>query len=672
MKKFFYLAAVAVTALFSACSDNGVTELKQPATDLGVVFNEQGNAFFSVNINVPDVSAATRAAGQDGPGLDDRNFNDGVANEYNIENATLLLFGQKAGMTSERDYELISYYNLAPEDWTPDGNPQITQNRTSVVKVSKTNTQGYTGLWALVLANKMNYVTIDGDEDAPVIKYRNSSSGTVGSYVVATPAGDKLTYGEIADLQITERHRNYKTSAFFMSNMPYTSGVPADYNADHDLTVKTLYQVNTAMLYTSKETAQSNAAAVTVNIERSLAKVEVLKSSSFDNTTEVEGIEADVKGWFVDNTNPSTSLMRNCYEGTAASPSYAYLSYKTHVTNPAPASWSNYRFVSGNIVSTGCHRTFWAVDHNYNIPATNLITKKNTVVDTEMMKFDVEGNVLSGSLREMGSYYYCTENTFDVEHQTEPNTTRVVVAATFNGGKEFYTVSTKEGTIYTEITTPVAMTAAQHLQDYIKDEVVKRSINQAWAEYYLANPANLKSCIEVAFEYDNAPAGSKGTPTAGKLKAVISLNETALASELKAGAEYTTAIAISHWPADNNTTLNGSSYVYNYYAGGAAYYSIKIKHFGDTETPWLGLVGMHNTVESNYGTPNVKASQSYLGRYGVVRNSWYNITVTGIRQIGSPTVPDTPDVPDDTVEQYLKYTINVTPWRIYTQSEKLQ
>ncbi|MBQ0048966.1 MAG: Mfa1 fimbrilin C-terminal domain-containing protein [Bacteroidales bacterium] len=665
MKKVFYFAAVAATMLFTACSENNLAEQDVVVENsLGSVFNEQGNAFFNVNINIPDVASASKADGDEVLGEDDRNFNDGEKNEYNVENATLLLFGQKEDQTNERDYELISYYNLTPGDWEKNDQAQITQSRTAVVKVSKTNTEGYTALWALVLANKMNYVTIEGEENAPVLKYRTSEQATA-AYTEVSPKGEKLTYGEIADLQITERHRNYKTSAFFMSNMPYTA---ATANGTESLEVKTLYWVNTQALYTSKEKAEDSDPAVVINIERSLAKVEVKTATDFDETTEVEKLKAKVEGWFVDNTNPKTSLMRNCAEPTDP---FAYLNYQS-AFNP---KYAGYRFVSNGYVTPGCFRTFWAVDHNYNEDATDLISKKNTVATIDMMKFDVDGNVLSGSLREMGSYYYCTENTFDVAHQTEENTTRVIVAATFNDEKDFYTVSTQEGDIYKETGKEGEegyVSAADNLKEYIKNEVVRRSINQAWAEYYLTDPSTLKNYIDVTFSYNNN-AENPSTPTAGKLIAGISVNAEKLSGHTK--TEHTPAEAVAKWPADNNTALNGSSYVYNYYKNGAAFYSIKIKHFGDAETPWTGKVGMHNTVASNYGvgTDEPTPSKNYLGRYGVVRNSWYNITVTGIRQIGSPTVPDAPvDVPDDVVEQYLKYTINVTPWRIYTQSEKLQ
>ena len=65
----------------------------------------------------------------------------------------------------------------------------------------------------------------------------------------------------------------------------------------------------------------------------------------------------------------------------------------------------------------------------------------------------------------------------------------------------------------------------------------------------------------------------------------------------------------------------------------------------------------------------------YLGRYGVVRNNWYNVEVSGVLNIGSPVIPD----PDDTKwddepepENYLDVKINVVAWQKRNQSNWLQ
>ena len=52
----------------------------------------------------------------------------------------------------------------------------------------------------------------------------------------------------------------------------------------------------------------------------------------------------------------------------------------------------------------------------------------------------------------------------------------------------------------------------------------------------------------------------------------------------------------------------------------------------------------------------------FLGRYGVVRNNWYNLNIQSVRKIGSP-IPVTPDdTPDDEIENYLSVKIHILSW----------
>ena len=64
----------------------------------------------------------------------------------------------------------------------------------------------------------------------------------------------------------------------------------------------------------------------------------------------------------------------------------------------------------------------------------------------------------------------------------------------------------------------------------------------------------------------------------------------------------------------------------SYYKGGVAYYPVLIKHFGNTETPWTMPTG--GVLESYPGTD---AANNWLGRYGVLRNTWYTVNVTGLK-----------------------------------------
>ena len=87
-----------------------------------------------------------------------------------------------------------------------------------------------------------------------------------------------------------------------------------------------------------------------------------------------------------------------------------------------------------------------------------------------------------------------------------------------------------------------------------------------------------------------------------------------------------------------------------------AYYIARIKHF-NTKTPW-------NSGEA-YGSHNDK----YLGRYGVLRNNWYSLSVNTVSGLGYPEVPEVkPNVPDDENNQYINVEVKILDWAKRSQS----
>ena len=63
-----------------------------------------------------------------------------------------------------------------------------------------------------------------------------------------------------------------------------------------------------------------------------------------------------------------------------------------------------------------------------------------------------------------------------------------------------------------------------------------------------------------------------------------------------------------------------------------------------------------------------------LGKYGVVRNNWYKLTLGLVKGPGTPWFPDIdnpgpgdpdPDDPIDTSTGYLGITVEVAPWIIW-------
>ena len=90
------------------------------------------------------------------------------------------------------------------------------------------------------------------------------------------------------------------------------------------------------------------------------------------------------------------------------------------------------------------------------------------------------------------------------------------------------------------------------------------------------------------------------------------------------------------------------------YQNGVSYYTILVRHFDDVQASWNGQL------------PYI------YGRYGVVRNNIYKITVNSIKRPGEPVVTDPdPEDPDDEKELWVSFDIEVLPWLVRTQSVDL-
>lgn len=102
------------------------------------------------------------------------------------------------------------------------------------------------------------------------------------------------------------------------------------------------------------------------------------------------------------------------------------------------------------------------------------------------------------------------------------------------------------------------------------------------------------------------------------------------------------------------------------YENGISYYPVRIKHFGDDLTPWKSSEDPLPTVNTG-AYPTANQAANYLGRYGVLRNNWYNIDVQGIKKLGSPVVPEVTGDTDDELAAYISVKINVLSWAKRTQ-----
>lgn len=360
----------------------------------------------------------------------------------------------------------------------------------------------------------------------------------------------------------------------------------------------------------SPEEAQAKAATV-VYVERGLAKV-TMQNFADDGYDIADGTYADgkvaIKNWQLDVTNMST--------------------FPVHQTGTLKTSWAEIwntpRFYDKT--STAFKRVYWGVDPNYNNSDYQTLANCKTAFNM-ITKDKVVG--------EAGNAHpqYCLENTFDLNNMKQGQTTRVVFKAVFTPknfttGQTFYKIGNntdiwKEADLETQIHT-VAVTAmgitdaAEQAKYVVKLDATDNNISGK-AGQHLVEKCNIT--------YTGDATSSLVTDDI-----VNKIND-------KLGLSAETGIS---------TYLNGE-----------AYYIARIKHFNEL-TPW--------TPGTGYGTDNA----AFLGRYGVLRNNWYELSVNKVSGLGYPDVPEVkPTVPDDENDQYINVSVKILDWAKRSQSVDL-
>lgn len=272
--------------------------------------------------------------------------------------------------------------------------------------------------------------------------------------------------------------------------------------------------------------------------------------------------------------------------------------------------WKTARFSSGH---SAFNRAHWGIDPNYSNVSNDQEYTDEFNYKSSAYDFSNAGNASVPK--------YCLENTFSLGHMYQNQTTRVIMKATYipnslTEGETFYMIDGKSG--------------------YLTDATLTAQIQTAItnAGYTAAN--------------FNLPLTDM--KTAGKH--VLTANDITKASgEVNVDAKFL---------ADVNAALglSGNKKI-SAYINGVSYYIARIKHFGDALTPWPAEDGNKDT----YGTGE-EAKERYLGRYGVVRNNWYELKVTSVSNPGSPDVPEVnPNTPDDEGDKYyINCSVRILSW----------
>lgn len=374
---------------------------------------------------------------------------------------------------------------------------------------------------------------------------------------------------------------------------------------------------------TKNTAAEAVAAAHTIHVERAVGKVSIShETTSGDwnsgwtytvpaSSTVHPGDKIEIKNWVLDNTNTQYYPVRkfNKAWGTLETAASTTISPNRFQSNAA----SYVAYKPDGSVKNG-YRTYWAEDPNYDQDATTLNKFDPTYNDAEGIE---EIN------QDLATNLYCLENTFDVKRMKQQNTTCAVLKAQYTPNITGYTAG------------------------------------DDW--YLIGNSTIPRTKAQVIAAANEAIAGSDPvtdvTFNNGKTTSFTAANFTGASD-----AQVTTI-----------ATYLGSV---TKYTKGYCYYIVRIQHFGSIYTPWGGEPSSWgSTTDEKYvdytTSSDTYLEGKYLGRYGIVRNNWYELELGTISGPGDPEKPSSTTDPDDTKKTYISATVKIMDWAVRKQSVDL-
>ena len=406
-----------------------------------------------------------------------------------------------------------------------------------------------------------------------------------------------------------------KTGEFYMANAPLNKAGK----------VTTLVTIDKDKIYSSKEKAE-NGTAADVYVERGVAKMTVAapgtKTVMDKAKSAATNSEVTFNNWALDITNKKTFAVHNI-DGLKSD--FGDI-WKTDPSN---------RFIGTN------NRVYWGKDPNYDNNDLKLTDKDadrqaefNFITATSEINKDFTNATITNPV-------YCLENTFNLTNMYQGQTTRVIFKATYtpkdDAGNNL--AETTDGTFYT----------IGNMTTILDNTKLEAAVNAA------ATSA-LSGCT-VDYKRFKTEEGSH----------VITLADIkdATGATLVAGTDYSgkTGTEIVKEINDKLGLKDGrpeEMVGINTYLKGVTYYIARVKHFGDALTKW------------NSGEPYGDNNAQYLGRYGMLRNNWYELTVGNVYGPGYPGVPPVdPTLPDDENEKYLSVSVKILSWAKRSQSVDL-
>lgn len=569
--------------------------------------------YFKVNLNLPTSVVSSMRAGWADEGT---NMSDGLAKEYAVNSVLLLIFeGATEGAATLK--QVINPTESGTPSASDDPN-QITAVKEYVAKLDNAPTSN---LYALAVINGTGII----------------EAGSVNT-AVKINGGAEVSGITLADLQVATSNAMITSDKFFMTNAVLSKVQGGDENPGASPALQILAPIKAEYIYETQAAATAGSPATDIYVERGVAKVTVdvtAIAAAALKTKDGAAVTPSFEGWVLDNTEYNSYIVRKV-------PTTFTWNLKSV---DASVTLDPYRFIGGNAVdklygTKNYFRTYWAEDPNYDNVA---VGKTTTTTPTFSAKTEV------------GESYpqYCHENTFDVAHQTHQNTTRAIVKVNLSAN-DFYTIGADRKTLYT----------LDNVKDLVKTDLMDQT---AFATYWAANSAIPLTATGLDITFSSTSAG------------VITVEDITIKKDAFSPAKDDDVSVKTVLGEGVINTLNNSQLSkVEYFKGGVSYYEIRIKHFGDDLTPWNSaeyatkpVTGDVDAIYPNDGNRD----NNYLGRYGMVRNNWYDIHIGEILKVGSSTVPALPgdDTPDDDLDElYIKARINILSWAKRVQNWTLK
>lgn len=660
MKKFSLLALAAAGLLLGACSSD--KDVAEGPNDYK--FAEGQTSFLSIGIATPG-TPTTRA---------NDDLKDGIPAEYAVKDGQLVLFKG----TSETTATLVKAYDITNEiktsaDWLPeaaDNKPkegsdgEITTTSKRIVKAIDNP--------SLVSGQKLfAYVILNNAENS--LSLNNTPGQTFTNY-------SRQILNKIGSL----------ATGLVMTSVPLSDSQQGGSVDPTGANQTTLSEIPSNCIFDTEAKANATGApSACIYVERAAVKVEVKLGASVKDPITNSALAASAFSWGLGNTNTTYFNTRQVKSD--------WLPYfnSQMATTDLNMKWrfvGNTAFFNSGHKPVAAYRTYWGEDVNYDRDVTT-----GELANAQVSSYD----------NAIDAVVYTYENTFDENHQTWMNTTYVGVKVQLNGGSAFWTVSSDADTKLTTKTD-----AANKIQQDI-DIAINGSVIADWR-------TAIATAIATQLSTDGSALRTAGCAATDKIEFTLSHNvnipdtrnadgshswtDKLSVTEVKRnGTAVATTDPIFTAVADIAATANATTTelstqadvaalnlkVYDY-INGYAYYTMRISHFGDTETPWNADPTDANDYDkiypSNGTNPLVGASgtnfgasraAAWLGRWGIVRNNWYQLIIDDITGIGSAEPVDYSDpaignTPDDNPEPkyYIAAHIHILPWVLRTQSVK--